>query len=56
MTLNNVILIEFLLICDSISNNPFLGLKDAFKIFLFPETHVYQAESKKIKVKRQIQC
>ncbi|XP_020606527.1 exocyst complex component 8-like isoform X2 [Orbicella faveolata] len=25
------------------------GLKDAFKIFLFPETHVYQAESKQIK-------
>lgn len=29
------------------------GLKDAFKVFLFPETHVYQAENKTIKVKRR---
>ena len=30
------------------------GLKDAFKVFLFPETHVYQAENKTIKVWRRI--
>lgn len=29
------------------------GLKDAFKVFLFPETHVYQAENKTIKVRRR---
>ena len=28
-----------------------VGTKDAFKILLFPETHVYEAESKQIKVR-----
>ena len=27
-----------------------LGVKDAFKILLFPETHIYQAESSQAKV------
>lgn len=28
----------------------FLGLKNAFKVLLFPETHVYQADNKQLKV------
>ena len=37
------------LFCLSFSQS-FLGLKNAFKVLLFPETHVYQADNKQLKV------